>query len=172
MKAIYFFIFLIQGYDLFTYNELQVSKVLQHIAKRTPIVASGGDFRGLGTILRGKNMSNSFLSGASFAKNEKDVIYTAGTIKISNQGSDLTGTNFSNSELKGINFRGAILERAVFDGADVEMTDFSETNLKNASFKGTKNMDKAIFCKAILPDGTVLTSENMTKGSFNAYCKK
>lgn len=170
MKKIQFFIILIHSYNLLSYNVLHVSKVSQRIKKGDPIVASVGDFRGLGTIFKGKNMSKSVLNGATFVKTEKDPIQTAGTIKIINQESDLTGTNFSKADLRATNFRGVILEKAIFDEADVEMTDFSETNLTNASFNGTKNMDKAIFCNATLPDGTKLTSGQ--KGSFSCNKKK
>jgi len=154
------------------YNDRQVLKIQQAITKNKKIVATGADLRGLGSILKGKNMSNGLFSGASFAKNDTEVIPAAGTTKISDQASDLSGANFSNTELISTNFRGANLEGAIFDGADIAWSDFSDTNLKNASFKNIKNMDKAKFCKAILPDGTILTSQNAAGLSFKPYCKK
>lgn len=166
-------IILINFYGLVAYNKLHVSKVHAAVSSGKSVIASGGDFRGLGKAFKGKNFSNGLFSGASFAKNDTDVTPAAGTIKISGQNSDLSGCKFSNAELISVNFIGANLEGAIFDGADVRRVDFSGCNLKNASFKGTKNLDKAKFCKATLPDGTVLTNENFIIGSkFKPYCKK
>jgi uncharacterized protein YjbI with pentapeptide repeats len=172
MLGFRFLIILIHYCSLIAYNELHVSKVQEAITKGEQIIVTGGDLRGAGTSLKGKNMSKGLFSGTSFAKNDKDVVPAAGTTKIKNQISDLSGSNFSNAELISVNFTGANLEGTNFDGADVAWTDFSESNLKGASFNGTKNMDKAKFCKATLPDGTVLTAENAIGRSFKPYFNK
>jgi uncharacterized protein YjbI with pentapeptide repeats len=158
--------------NLGAYNELLVLKTQQAVANGQEVIATGGDFRGLGSLLKGKNFSKAKFSGASFARNDQDVAAAAGTIKVPNQVSDLSGCNFSEAELRSTNFRYGNLQGAKFDGADIDYADFTGCDLTGATFNNVKNKDTAKFCEAALPDGTVLTQANAVGRSFKPYCKK
>lgn len=167
------FIILISPLYVKSYNQLQVAKVKKAVSTQQQVVATGGDFRGLGDLFKGMNFSNTHFSGATFAKNDQGVVSAAGTVKVPDQASDLSGCNFSNATLISTSFVGANLENANFSQADIAWADFSETNLKGATgFDTAKNIDKAKFCKAILPTGITLSSNQVSGGSFKAYCKK
>lgn len=159
---------------LYSYNSLYVSNVLKKTQSNSPLVASGVDFRGAGSLLEGQKLSGE-LSGANFAKNGTNVVPLTGTIKIPGQATDLSGSNFSNANLVSATFKGALLENAIFNGADIHWADFSEANLRGAQFNGVKNISKARFYNATMPDGTVLSYGSWTDSNgsvFNAYAAK
>ncbi len=173
MQKFFMLIFLLPS-SIYSYNRVYVSNILKKIENNVSLIASGVDFRGAGSLLQNKKFSGE-LSGANFSKNEKDVIPLIGTIKIPEQATNLSGSNFSNSNLVSASFKGANLTNAVFNGADIDWADFSETNLKGAQFKGTKNISKARFYNATMPDGSLLSYGSWTDNNgstFNAYNSK
>jgi uncharacterized protein YjbI with pentapeptide repeats len=173
MQRIFIGILLTSAY-LSSYNQLYISDVLKKTQSNSPLIASGVDFRGAGTLLKGQKFSGE-LSGANFAKNDTNVVPLTGTIKIPEQATDLSGSDFSNANLVSASFKGANLENAIFNGADIHWADFSQANLRGAQFKGAKNISKARFYNATMPDGSILSYGSWTdpNGSvFNAYQSK
>lgn len=159
---------------LHCYNQKYVSTVLKKIENNNRLIASGVDFRGAGNLLQGKRFSGE-LSGANFSQNDQKTTPLTGTIKIPGQGTDLSGSDFSNSNLVSATFKGANLANAIFNGADVYWADFTGANLKGAQFKGTKNISKARFYNATMSDGTLLNYGSWTDNDgnvFNAYNSK
>ncbi|MBI2344726.1 pentapeptide repeat-containing protein [Candidatus Dependentiae bacterium] len=156
---------------IYPYNQRYVLSILEKARNNIPLIASGVDFRGAGSLLRNTRFSGE-LSGANFSQNDLNVVPLIGTIKIPGQATDLSGSDFFNTNLVSASFKGANLENVIFDMADIKWADFSGTNLKGARFKGAKNIDKARFGDAIMPDGTNLSYGSWTDvyGSiFNAY---
>lgn len=157
-----------------SYNQKYLSTVVQTTKKNNALIASGVDFRGAGSLLVGQKMQGE-LSGSDFSRNDKEIVPLMGTIKIPGQATDLSNSDFSNSNLISASFKGANAQNTVFNGADICWADFSEANLKGAQFKGAKNISKARFYKATMPDGTLLSYGSWTDqyGSvFNAYASK
>lgn len=174
MNFLIILIFFVTTTHLYSYNQRYVSNVLKKVQSNTPLIASGVDFRGAGTLLQSKKFSGE-LSGANFAQNDTKVIPLTGTIKIPGQTTDLSGSDFSNSNLVSASFKGANLTKAIFNGADIHWADFSGANLKGAQFKGAKNISKARFNNATMPDGSVLSYGSWTDNNgsvFNAYAGK
>lgn len=173
MQRIFIWILLTPAY-VYSYNQLYVSKVLKKTQTNYSLIASGVDFRGAASLLKGQKFQGE-LSGANFAQNDTSVVPLTGTIKIPGQTTDLSGSNFSNANLVSASFKGANLQNAILNGADIHWADFSGTNLKGAQFKGTKNISKARFYNATMPDGTVLSYGFWTDSNgsvFNAYSAK
>lgn len=173
MQRIFIWILLTPAY-IYSYNQLYLSKVLAKAQSNNQLIASGVDFRGAGNLLKGKKF-NGELSGANFAQNDKNVVPLIGTVKIPGQVTDLSDSDFSNTNLVSSSFKGAHLENVIFNGADIDWADFSGANLRGAQFKGAKNISKARFYNATMPDGSVLSYGSWTDSNgsiFNAYAGK
>jgi uncharacterized protein YjbI with pentapeptide repeats len=132
---------LLLSIELVAYNAHHASKVLQKVKSGQFVNASHCDFRGLGLLFKGLNLSGAQLSGVLFDIQNK-------------QNSDLSGVNFSNATLVSTSFKGANLKNANFSNADVCYADFSGADLTGALLDKAKNVNLALFCKATMPDGT------------------
>jgi hypothetical protein len=102
---------------------------------------------------------------AKKAKAQAKVCYPSGTHCKPGRGKNTPGCDFSNATafFEG-DFRGANLSKSNFTGAQMARADFRGANLSgaclvSASLQAAKlgssvNLDKAIFCNTLMPDGT------------------
>jgi hypothetical protein len=81
---------------------------------------------------KGRNNSGCDFSGST-AFFERDV-----------RGSNLSNANFTGADLRGANFKASNLSGACF----------VDVSLRGATLDGSVNLHKAIFCRAIMPDGS------------------
>lgn len=171
MKIQYYIFIVLSVSWINAYNKMHVQMVQQLSAKGQPINVSGCDFRGAAGLLKSVNFSNAQASGAAFNINDANVIATAGTVKIPNQTTDLTGVNFSGAQLVSADFRGSILKNANFTGANVLFADFTNADLTGAQIDKVQNLFFAKFCGAIMPDGSKCTGKTWTsKTGKQIYC--
>lgn len=105
-----------------------------HLAERMQLVKTG-------------NCLNCTLSDADLSYKE-----VAGTTLT---GADLRQANFMRTGLKNAILIGADVLSANFTWADLHGTDFTDANLYGASLSGSWNLSQAIFCRTVMPDGTV-----------------
>ncbi|MGB1774247.1 MAG: pentapeptide repeat-containing protein [Arenicellales bacterium] len=105
-----------------------------HLSERMQLVKTG-------------NCPNCTLSDADLSYKE-----LAGTTLT---GADLRQANFMRTGLKDAILIGADLRSANFTWADLHGTDFTDANLYGASLSGSRNLSQAIFCRTVMPDGTV-----------------
>ncbi len=107
---------------------------MPHLSERMQLVKTG-------------NCPNCTLSDADLSYKE-----LAGTTLT---GADLRQANFMRTGLKDAFLVGADLRFANFTWADLYGTDFTDANLYGASLSGSRNLSQAIFCRTVMPDGTV-----------------
>src|SRR5437879_5478278 len=138
-----FILFLCASSCLVAYNQMHVATVLESTAQ--PLVASGCDFRGAGSMLQKVNWTGVQLSGALFNANEKEETPVAGTVKIQGQTTDLTGVDFSGAICVSTGFKGTVLRGAKFDGADIRYADFTGADLRGANLDNALNLSLARF---------------------------
>ena len=105
-----------------------------HLSERMQLVKTG-------------HCPNCTLSDADFSYKE-----LAGTTLT---GADLRQASFTRTGLKNAILIGADLRSANFTWADLHGTDFTDANLYGASLSGSRNLSRAIFCRTVMPDGTV-----------------
>ena len=172
-KAMKYFIKIIvlcSSWQLNAYNAQQVAMVQQAMQANEFVNAARCDFRGLGSVLSGVNLSGAQLAGAVFDAIPATVDPQPGLMQIANQNSDLTNTNFSNATLVATSFKGATLKGANFAGADICYVDFT-----GADLTGAVGLDKAInarlalFCNTTMPDGTLPTGSTWTDSSGKIF---
>jgi hypothetical protein len=72
---------------------------------------------------------------------------------------DFRGSNLSHS-----NFSGAQMAQADFRGANLSGACFVKANLRDAKLGASVNLDKAIFCRTLMPDGS-LNDRDCAKGT-------
>jgi len=151
------------------YNQMHVSTV--QTTKVQPIVASGCDFRGAGSLLQKVNFVGAQLSGALFNANGQEETPAAGTIKIPGQTTDLSGVNFSGAICVSTSFKKTVLRGAIFDNADIMYADFTGADLRNAKLDKAINVSLARFDGATMPDGTKCTGTTWQSASGKVfYC--
>lgn len=149
--------------QLQAYNLEQVKKLQQAVQSQQFVNASRADFRGLGNLLKGINLTGAQLSVALFDGFPAMVVPKPFLVQISNQNSDLSGVNFSNATLVSTSFKNAILKGATFTGADICYADFTGANLTGVIGLGSaKNERLALFCNTTMPDGTKPTGKTWT----------
>ena len=103
----------------------------------------GADLSGInldGAILSGVNLNGLNITGASLV--DADLSFTTGastggSSKITADGANLSGANFTNSYLRWSTFINANLSNATFDDAYLGNVDFSGADLSGASFNET-----------------------------------
>lgn len=163
--------FVVSSSYIHSYNKLHVQMLQNAIRNKKRINASRCDFRGTGTLLKGLNFSNGQLSGAIFSTPTK-TSKVGGIVSIPDQKSDLTGANFSSCSLISTDFAGAILKDVHFTDADLSYANFAGADLTGAIFTGVQNIELAIFCGAIMPDGSVCNGTSWTDRSekITIYC--
>ncbi|MBP6892664.1 pentapeptide repeat-containing protein [Candidatus Babeliales bacterium] len=171
-KLIRIFIF-ISFLPLQSYNPQHVQALQKAVKNKKIVNCSKCDFRGVGNLFKGLKLKGAQLSGAMFSKvvqatNPKPIL-----IEILGQNCDLSGVDFFNATLVSTSFDGANLSNANFYGADVAYANFAGADLTGAKLDGAINCKLALFCGAIMPDGTKPTGLTWTskKGKiFYMHC--
>lgn len=154
------------------YNAYHVQVAQQMSAQGQPLNVSRCDFRGVGKLLQGVNFAGVQASGVLFSPCDSSQ-QIAGIICKAGQLSDLTGVNFTGTNLISASFKNTILKGANFTGADIAYADFSGADLTGAKIDGALNVQTAIFCNAIMPDGVRCKTGSWKSKSgkvFNCGC--
>lgn len=170
MKLQIFLLISMSG-SLIGYNQMHVSTVLSTSAQ--PIIASGCDFRGAGSMLQKVNFAGAQLGGALFNANDKQETPAVGTVKIPGQVTDLSNVNFSGAICVSTGFKKTVLRNAIFDNADIRYADFTGADLRGAKLDKALNVSLARFDGAIMPDGTKCTGKTWQSASgkfFYCHC--
>lgn len=155
----------------YAYNKQHVALLKKFLVNNSVVNISRCDFRGAGSLLKGISCSGGQLSGATFAMSTQKAV-VGGIISVPNQKTDLTGSNFSNSVCVSVDFSNTILKNVNFSGADLLYANFSNADLTGAIFTNVQNAELAIFCGAIMPDGSSCSNgiwQNQSK-SITLYC--
>lgn len=155
--------------SLQAYNARHVDQVLQIQKQKQSINASRCDFRGIGDAFKGLNFSGMQFSGALFDTVSDAANPAPSLVQIAGQKSDLTNVNFSNASLVSTSFQGAVLQKVNFAGADISYANFAGADLTGAKLDGAQNASLALFCGAIMPDGTKPTSDTWTSPSGKVF---
>ncbi|MBP7854575.1 pentapeptide repeat-containing protein [Candidatus Babeliales bacterium] len=147
-----------------SYNVQHLKKLKKQLSlKEKNINISHVDFRGLGHFLENVDLSNVQACGALFSEMSLTPIPVfAGLIQVPGQLTNLSNVNFSNASLVSTNFKGAILHNVNFSNADLAYANFSNADLTGAKLNKAKNIELAMFCDAIMPDGTKPTGSIWT----------
>ncbi len=151
---IVFLMILVWVMQLDAYNPHHADKVLQLVKSKQPVNASRCDFRGLSDLFKNLNFSNAQFSGAMFDQISASPQMQSFLIQIPGQQSNLSSVNFSNASLVSTSFKNTILKNVNFSGADISYANFSGADLTGASLDLAKNSNLALFCGAIMPDGS------------------
>lgn len=171
-KELLFVIVTIMSSSLYSYNKIHVQKVKTKASNKEYINASRCDFRG--ADMSDLELSGSQLSGANFGIAKK-AAKSAGIISIPGQKTNLSGANLSNAALVSAEFKGANLQKANLSGANVLNANFTDADLTGANIDGLEHGQYAVFCGAIMPDGTQFTGKTWKSKSgqlLYAHCPK
>jgi uncharacterized protein YjbI with pentapeptide repeats len=117
----------------------------------------GAIFVGAGADLSGLDLSNVRLSGGRELSETNFRRANLSSAKLYDN--DLRKANFSYANLEGANLSHADLTDANFSHANLEGANLSHANLYNANLKNA-NLSSAIFCKTIMPDGSIRTDKS------------
>jgi uncharacterized protein YjbI with pentapeptide repeats len=151
------------AFQMNAYNLEHVKKLQQAVQNQQFVNASRADFRGLGALLKGADLTGAQLSGALFDAFTASVEPKPFLVQVANQVSNLSGVNFSNATLVSTSFKNAILKGANFAVADICYADFTGADLTGALGLGSaKNERLALFCNTTMPDGTKPTGKTWT----------
>lgn len=153
------------------YVKSHVKSVKTKAANKELVIASNVDFRG--ADLSGIDLTNAQLSGANFGVATKKS-NTVGVVSIPGQKTNVQKVNFSGSKCISTNFEKANLQNSNFTGAIILNANFSNANLTGAILEDLIFQDQAVFCGAVMPDGTTLTGNKSWKNKkgqiFYAHC--
>lgn len=148
------------------YNPQHVQKLQQAVQAQEFVNASRCDFRGLGTLLVGVDLSGAQHCGALFDSLPSVIDPKPCLVEVAGQASDLSNVNFSNATLRSTSFKNAILKGANFAGADICYADFTGADLTGAvGLDKALNERLALFCNTTMPDGTKPTGATWTDSS-------